>query len=203
MNKLIEIGNHYKEMGVATRSKMVKYYNENCIPLVPPTKKHYMSLAENWCGMFVSVIAHKSELGKKQFPYGVSVYEMMEQAKRWGTFKTDITNAEQGDLIIFDWNGNGKPQHIGFICNVSDELIITLEGNYSGTVKSRHLKPHSPAVMGYISVGGEYEEYEHSVIDGLVERTLLGEFGTGEERRVVLGSMYDEVQRIINERLGG
>lgn len=41
----------------------------------------------------------------------------------------DITQAQPGDLIVFDWNRDGTPQHIGIVESVSGGTIHTIEGN--------------------------------------------------------------------------
>jgi hypothetical protein len=45
----------------------------------------------------------------------------------------EITNQPQiGDLVIFDWNANGNPDHVGlFVCHNDDGTITTIEGNTS------------------------------------------------------------------------
>ena len=61
-----------------------------------------------------------------------------------------------GDLVFFDWSGNGSSQHVGIVTGTSGSTVYTVEGNCSGKVKSRTYtssgsKPYNniSAIMGY------------------------------------------------------
>ncbi len=63
-----------------------------------------------------------------------------------------------GDLIFFDWSGNGSSQHVGIVDYTSGSTVYTIEGNCSGKVKSRSYtssgsKPYNniSSIMGYAS----------------------------------------------------
>lgn len=65
---------------------------------------------------------------------------------------------QKGDLVFFDWSGNGSSQHVGIVNYVSGSTVYTVEGNCSGQVKSRSYttggsKPYNnvSAIMGYAS----------------------------------------------------
>lgn len=40
----------------------------------------------------------------------------------------------EGDLILFDWSGNGEAQHIGYCAGVNGNTVITIEGNCNDRV---------------------------------------------------------------------
>lgn len=61
-----------------------------------------------------------------------------------------------GDLVFFDWSGNGSSQHVGIVSGTSGSTVYTIEGNCSGAVKSRTYttggsKPYNniSSIMGY------------------------------------------------------
>lgn len=61
-----------------------------------------------------------------------------------------------GDLVFFDWSGNGSSQHVGIVSGTSGSTVYTIEGNCSGSVKSRSYttsgsKPYNniSSIMGY------------------------------------------------------
>ncbi len=65
---------------------------------------------------------------------------------------------KSGDLVFFDWSGNGSSQHVGIVDYVSGSTVYTIEGNCSGKVKAREYtksgsKPYNnlSAIMGYAS----------------------------------------------------
>lgn len=199
MNKLITLAESYLGLDLTGRKRLVEYYNENCVELVKPTRRYEMTMSDNWCAMFTSVIAHKIGLDSQAFPYEVSVMEQCELARKNHSFLDDVSKVAVGDLILFDWNGNGHAAHVGFVSRLSESHIETVEGNYSGTVKNRYVKPRAACIFGFISLpmvdslGSENER-----LDALVEGVMLGLFGNGSERVSLLGSDYEEVQRRVN-----
>lgn len=61
-----------------------------------------------------------------------------------------------GDLVFFDWSGNGSSQHVGIVTGTSGSTVYTVEGNCSGKVKAREYtsngsKPYNniSSIMGY------------------------------------------------------
>lgn len=61
-----------------------------------------------------------------------------------------------GDLVFFDWSGNGSSQHVGIVSSTSGSTIYTIEGNCSGKVKEKVYtkngsKPYesTSSIMGY------------------------------------------------------
>lgn len=49
----------------------------------------------------------------------------------------DIHEAEPGDIIFFDWNGNATPDHVGIITEVKNGNIYTIEGNTGKGIVAR------------------------------------------------------------------
>lgn len=70
----------------------------------------------------------------------------------------DGYSPKAGDLVFFDWSGNGSSQHVGIVDYVSGSTVHTIEGNCSGAVKAREYttsgsKPYNnvSSIMGYAS----------------------------------------------------
>lgn len=88
-----------------------------------------------WCATFVSWVLHKAgitelhglqnKLGSAYCPYIEGYYR---QKGRWqGT-------PQVGAIVLFDWDGNGVSDHIGFVERViNPNEVITIEGNTSAT----------------------------------------------------------------------
>lgn len=51
--------------------------------------------------------------------------------------KIPTRNAQFGDIIFFDWNRNGVPDHIGMVEYVSGSTVHTLEGNTGSPARVR------------------------------------------------------------------
>lgn len=203
-NKLIETATDFLHANLPTKYRIIDYYNAHCVQLVKPSRKYKVQYSDNWCATFTSVIAHKCGLTKEQFPYECGVMEQVKLAKEQDTFFTDAEKAEAGDLIIYDWNTDKWSDHVGFVIkSVRDNLHI-IEGNIKNTVGYRTIPKSSKSIQGFIKVKVEQlvktESNEDNTkrIANLARLTWSGEFGTGEDRKVLLGADYEAVQKYIN-----
>lgn len=198
MNPMIRVGMEYLGAGADVHRQLVDYYNWHCVPLVDPARRYDMKLTDNWCAMFLSVLAHKAGLSRGDFPYEVSVYYQVEAAKDRGQYSKNIDSIRVGDLVVYDWTGRGTFNHVGIVSNVSNSSLDVLEGNYNRTVGVRTVRRTSKAINGFIALNSGVVPTDKSRLEALVMATMRGEFGNGMERKVSLGSDYGEVQRIIN-----
>ncbi len=55
-----------------------------------------------------------------------------------------------GDAILFDWQGDGTPDHIGIVERVENGKVYTIEGNSSDSVKKNSYSLSSGSVIGYV-----------------------------------------------------
>lgn len=201
MRDLVKVAEQYLGANLDVRKGLIEYYNRYCFPLVKKERKYRMGLGDNWCAMFVSVVAHKAGYAANQFPFEVSVYYQCEIARQWGTFYAGLSGAREGDLIIYDWLNNGGYDHVGIIKALGENHIITIEGNYSNTVKHRTLNRASRAIKGFIRLSGLEHGDEYATLEALAKGVLRGEFGDGAKRRKLLGDNYHRVQEMVNEIL--
>lgn len=147
---MIRLAEQFLFLDRAGKLELMDYYNENCFKLVKPSRRYRIQEKDNWCAMFVSVIAHME--GVEKFPYEVSVMEQVKIAKESGRFFTDIDKVKPNDLVIFDWNRDGWADHVGFVVRAGAGLLTSIEGNINGTVNYRTVSSGSKAIMGYIEV---------------------------------------------------
>lgn len=54
---------------------------------------------------------------------------LMNYYKKQGQFVTK--DFKSGDIIFFDFNGNGQPDHVGIVEKITGDVIYTIEGNTS------------------------------------------------------------------------
>ena len=93
--------------------------------------KEYGVNGTAWCCQFVWwVFKHAGAAalfyGGKKTAYCPT---LMNYYKKQGQFVTK--NFKPGDIIFFDFNGNGQPDHVGIVEKVSGNKIYTIEGNTS------------------------------------------------------------------------
>ena len=117
-----------------------------------------------WCTTFALWCFNKTgeSLGVKLYanivPSGGNCNSMISWFTNKGRYhkRTSGYTPKRGDLIFFDWSGNGSSQHVGIVKSVSGSTIHTIEGNCSGKVKEKTYtssgsKPYAniSSIMGY------------------------------------------------------
>jgi len=109
-----------------------------------------------WCACFVSWCAN--ELGyidagiMPKFSGCQSQWIPWFQAR--GQWQDSLSSgggytAKPGDIIFFDWDGDGISDHVGIVECVEGEFIHTIEGNTSDSVARRSYRLDSGRIMGF------------------------------------------------------
>lgn len=144
---IIEIAREYTGIGKDGIARVMGYYNSHISGLVSPERRYQIKLNDEWCMCFVSVVAHKA--GFMSFPFEVSTYYALKAIRENGGAFTDSSKVQAGDLIFFDWTGNGQPNHVGFVVSNDKDYIATIEGNKGGTVGSRIVSHDSKSILAF------------------------------------------------------
>ena len=63
---------------------------------------------------------------------GYNVPNTLAACRKAGLVLADKRAARYGDLVFYDWNGNGSPDHIGAVELVSGSYVQSVEGNTTG-----------------------------------------------------------------------
>ena len=56
---------------------------------------------------------------------------------------------QAGDLIFFDWEGDGRCNHVGIVEKCEDGVVYTIEGNSGNACKRQHYAVGSRKIYGY------------------------------------------------------
>lgn len=100
------------EVGVVEEPEnKVKYNNQNGLP---------------WCGYFQDWIAKQNGL---KMPSQIGTELGAHKMKEIGRWVSDSPQA--GDWVYLGWSGKGKIEHIGLVCKVAKDHVLTIEGNTS------------------------------------------------------------------------
>lgn len=117
-----------------------------------------------WCTTFVlwcfnkAGNAYDTKLYGNIIPSGGNCNSMISWFSNKGRYHKASSGytPKSGDLIFFDWSGNGSSQHVGIVDYTSGSTVYTIEGNCSGEVKARSYtksgsKPYNniSSIMGY------------------------------------------------------
>ena len=96
-----------------------------------------------------------------QIPYfsfvsdGVDFYK--DKGKWIDGSEIDISNYDKliqpGMIIFFDWEPDGKPNHVGIVTKVADGYIYTVEGNKGDAVAEGTYSADSYKIYGLGVVG--------------------------------------------------
>ena len=141
-----------------------KYLGESC--------PKCCSMSNNCCCYFVSM-GFKNAKNASLF-YGGKTVTYCPNAIKWckaNLAQIPLFLAMPSDIIFFDWELNGVPNHIGFVDKrINDQQIHTLEGNttseYVVAYRTREAKyiqgifrPHFPATytIGTLKVDGQFD----------------------------------------------
>lgn len=88
-----------------------------------------------WCAAFVHMIlsedGRQDQLAAASPFYCPSLEQYATSRKTWTPVDMTITAdmAEQGDVVLFDWEADGIDDHVGFVTSVGDGFVRTIEGN--------------------------------------------------------------------------
>lgn len=107
-----------------------------------------------WCAAFVSYIFAKG--GDASLFYGGKKVVYVPSAEKWlfaNCANIPIYLAMPMDVLTFDWNNNGVPDHIGFVRQrKSDTEVYTIEGNTSGGIVAQRTRP-AKYISGCFRIG--------------------------------------------------
>lgn len=111
--------------------------------------------SDSWCDVFVSVLFILNNAVDLIGGIECGVEEHVKIFQRIGIWIEDgkIT-PKSGDIIVFNWEdatqpNDGYADHIGIVETVDGGQIVTIEGNYSDSVKRRYLSVGDGRIRGY------------------------------------------------------
>lgn len=192
---LIQQAKRYLGMttGDERQKALIQAYNR----VQPRPQGYCVKATDDWCDVFVTVMADQTHLAQT-IGRECSVKRHVDWFKQQGIWRGRI-HPEVGDIITFDWEGNGWPDHIGIVSGVTGERVDTIEGNTNGCVACRDYPLTSAVIYGYAR-----PRYTRSPLNDIVSEVLQGKWGNGREREERLraaGYDYAAVQAAVNHHL--
>ena len=88
-----------------------------------------------YCAMFVSWVFAQAGAKCAGIPSAYCPYVRRDAASAGAII--DKTSAQPGDVILFDWGGDGVCDHVGIVERNTGSYVQTIEGNVSGAVARR------------------------------------------------------------------
>lgn len=144
---------------------------------VSPLPRGYaVKTTDDWCDIFVTVIGDKTGLSPR-IGRECGVKSHVDIFKSLGIWLGRAT-PQRGDIVTYDWDRDGWPDHIGIVTGVYNNTIQTIEGNTSGRrVAEQHYHAQAPFIYGYArpSYDAEASPILSVVIKETAERWATGE----------------------------
>lgn len=113
-------------------------------------KWHSSSKQTGWCAAFVSYVYEHMD-GAENVPdwyknienqyWQVNVHKAAKDA---GAI-IDASEAKTGDIVLYDYDGDGTMQHIGIVASIEGNKMITIEGNSGNMVRVVEYNLDNPA----------------------------------------------------------
>ncbi len=103
-----------------------------------------------WCACFVSWCADKcGYIEAGIIPKFAVVGTGMDWFQNRGQWQGRGYHPMPGDIIFFDWDGDGYGNHVGIVESSDDRYVYTIEGNTSDQCRRRTYFITSSMIMGY------------------------------------------------------
>lgn len=104
-----------------------------------------------WCATFVSWCANKDGSLNDAIPKFASCsiqgVPWFKENGQWAK-RGDITPVA-GDIIFFDWQPDGRPDHVGIVAGTDGTKVYTVEGNSRDQVRTKSYALNSKNIFGY------------------------------------------------------
>lgn len=146
IDSIIEVAKKYigTTEGSAKHKEIIDLYNQ-----ARYSDGYHMTMNDPWCCAFV--VAMFQVCGMADIIPGYAYCDGMIQIfKQWGRWKDRIGyTPKKGDIVFYDWNGDGSSDHVGIVSDNSFGQLTVIEGNKSDAVGHRKIGTSSTQIMGY------------------------------------------------------
>lgn len=109
---------------------------------------YQMTMNDPWCCAFVVAVFVQCNAGDI-IPGYAACDQMIYMFKTWGRWKNRSSEVHAGDIIFYDWNGDGSSDHVGIVVQNRFGDLSIIEGNKSDSVSYRRISITSPQIIGY------------------------------------------------------
>ena len=120
----------------------------------------YRASYSEWCAMYVSFCLNYAEIPETLVPREANCEKWIRALSQDGLYVSAEHYAPQpGDLIFFDWEQDGKVDHVGIVEAADEKTITTIEGNSRGGVRRNEYRADNAVIAGYGLLNAAYEAY--------------------------------------------
>ena len=128
-----------------SHAEILRVYNA----IDPLPRGYAMTDRDPWCAAFVSAVGAVCGLGDALYPE-CGCAPMLARYRAAGlAAEPGGALPRPGDLLFYDWNGDGSPDHVGIVTERAGERLTVVEGNYGDKVGLRHVDAGAETVLAY------------------------------------------------------
>ena len=103
-----------------------------------------------WCACFVSWCANEcGYIDAGIIPRFSACTTGEAWFKERGQWQSSSYEPKSGDIIFFDWQGDGKTDHVGIVDRVENGIIYTVEGNSGDACKQNDYPVGDEDIYGF------------------------------------------------------
>ena len=103
-----------------------------------------------WCACFVSWCADQcSYIESGIIPKFAGCVDGANWFKGNGQWKDRSYEPSTGDIIFFDWEGDGETDHVGIVEKCENGVVYTVEGNSGDACRQKQYTVGSSSIYGY------------------------------------------------------
>ncbi len=150
----------------------------------------YGSEYADWCAMYVSFCLHYAGVPKSAFPQEAGCGSWVNALRSRGLYRAPGEYApKSGDLVFFDWQQNGQPDHVGIVEKADGSGLTVIEGNTGNGVQRDSYRLTDGTICGFGSLNDAFERSrsaepaltESEKLAALIERLTGTETELGDE----------------------
>ena len=173
---LIAVAKSQLSYAASTRNYIL---DENDVPHGYTRYGHWYNNAcyAPWCADFVSFCLHYAGIPQQYVPRDEGCGSFIRKLDELGLYRAaEEYLPASGDLIFFDWDGNGTADHVGLVEYTDDEWIHTIEGNVNASVTRCSYPWGDYRILGYGSLAKAYDRFLLDTADEVVSERPEYEF---------------------------
>lgn len=111
-----------------------------------------------WNAMFVTFCLRYA--GIDDIPGNSGAYAWTAELNQWGLLRSPSYTPVPGDLVFFDWEGDGAADHVGIVTKVNGHAFKTIEGGRNDCVDTYEYGFGDGSVYGFVRITDKEEKPE-------------------------------------------
>lgn len=124
---------------------IIRIYNSQRV------EPYEMLLTDAWCQATVTAAAYVS--GNQGYLPNTALCTngiiWFKNQGLWHSRGTIDYDPQIGDIIYYDWNGDGSSEHVGTCIKRDGNMIVVREGNHADCLSDREIQISDTCILGY------------------------------------------------------